>query len=760
MHRCLKKAKRYLSFILSFLLLAQSIGGNAVTAKAAEPDKTNIQVNVADNQGNAMSGIEAELIDVSASNDVVATLTSGTDGAMKYSVSGLQNGDYRLKIPFRGEYMCNPNAGYLIKVADGQIISVDSKAYDGEVLEFVLTSIDGGETDTSQPDEKTLIINVTDTDGKPFNEKIFVVVDSEFPTQEGMKKQPENGVLKVTVDSNVKSGEIRVASALSEQYKITPEKITFTSENKVFKTVNDEKYNGTEIFAIRVEKDNTSSENKGEITAMLLDKESLPSDGGEVTLQIAGKKLQSNVAVEVYHTTSSEKLSAVNVLNTDTLQKFTIQVPENTSTESKNYMVSCRIKDDLLSTQVVDFTVAGKKMEESEDVTSDAVVETVEVTPDSVTEAGGKVSLKITGTGLTANNWGVSAKAYIAGTDVSMADRFKVEITDKTENGATVVIPANSMRNDIEYRITVGGLKGGSVQNQASAAVFQNAKGASVQVNPKLVEMTDNFTIIATMEQDVKFGLDDMEALKKKIYIADFGSAGSNRLNLTANDQVSIEGNQITIAFEETPEIKSNSSLYVEEGAFKTMDGVNVKAFSWLIVSKSMITEIVLEDSILEHAGGAVEGVLKGVRLDEAPVITAKIMKAGSVQATDIPVTIGTGAEPSIYFELPENNTERTESYIINLTMGDTPVYVEEVVSVLAEGASDTEQTLAALTISGNNKIYTNENSTEITVKVSKQVGELKTRLNLYGTNLNSKWTEVRAIDQNGIVWPVYHIPE
>ena len=92
--------------------------------------------------------------------------------------------------------------------------------------------------------------------------------------------------------------------------------------------------------------------------------------------------------------------------------------------------------------------------------------------------------------------------------------------------------------------------------------------------------------------------------------------------------------------------------------------------------------------------------------------------------------------------------------------MGNTPVYVEEVVSVLPEGESDTTQTLSAMTISGNNKTYTNDNSTEIVVKVSPQVGELKTRLNLYGTNLDSTKTEVRAIDQNGVYWKVTHIPE
>jgi hypothetical protein len=252
--------------------------------------------------------------------------------------------------------------------------------------------------------------------------------------------------------------------------------------------------------------------------------------------------------------------------------------------------------------------------------------------------------------------------------------------------------------------------------------------------------------------------MDDIEVVKSKIYIADYN--GSNKVNLTANDIGTAEDDKVTIEFEKMPNLRSTSSLYVEEGAFRTESGVNVKTFSWMIVSKPMITGIELQDAIFEHTGGVVNGVLKGVRLSEAPAITAEIFKAGSAGVTNIPVSIGSGNTPSITFEVPQNNTERTESYIINLTMGNTPIYVEEVVSVLPKGESDSTQTLSAMTISGNNKTFTNENSTEIIVKVSPQVGELKTRLNLYGTNLDSKKTEVRAVDQNGVLWPVTHIPE
>ena len=64
------------------------------------------------------------------------------------------------------------------------------------------------------------------------------------------------------------------------------------------------------------------------------------------------------------------------------------------------------------------------------------------------------------------------------------------------------------------------------------------------------------------------------------------------------------------------------------------------------------------------------------------------------------------------------------------------------------------------MTITGNNKDNTGDFNKHITVKVSPQVGELKTVLRLYGTNLDSKIVKVRAIDENGIIFPVYDIPE
>lgn len=690
-------------------------------------DDSKIQVKVADKSGKAVSGVKFELVDTSASDEHIADITSDAQGNLDYSVENLQNGTYRLKMPFTGEYTCSPSKGYLYLVTDGKIAQIDSKDFNGtENIQFTLTKIGGTtEPDTPQTNAKTLLINVVDKDGKPFDKCGFAIKDLAFPDAAGVTKYPSNGILKVTVDAYCENGEVQIASASSGKYTIEPEKISFTAKNGAFTTVNGQAYDGTQTFTV------------------------------------AGTKLMSNLNVSVTGVTESAQIQPLKEIDTDMLQQYTVHFPANDSKEAKEYMIVAAIKGDLLSAQNATVTVSGKEETDNPgEITGNAKITSAKVTPEQVDNYGGTVKLEVTGTELTDNNWGVEAKAYLAGMDVAM-DKFKIEVTDITATGATLKIPENTMKNALEYRIVAGARTKDGIAEQAIVKVLQDAKGDSVKIYPELVEMVDDYTINITMEQNVTLGMDgDAAALRKRFFIADYGNENSNRIELTDEDEITVENNIVSITFKESPELKTTSQLYVKNGALRSTEGVNVSAFSWLITSKPRVTAIVLEKDILDSKGGTVKGYLKGVRLNEINDIEGKILMAGSSVAMDIPVTIGSGERPEITFDLPENTSKLTKSYSISLTLGGIPVYVSSVVSVLPDGATDKDQTLSALTITGNNKTYTNEDSTEIVVKVSQQEGELKTRLNLYGTNLDSTKTEVRAIDQNGVIWPVHHIPE
>ena len=179
--------------------------------------------------------------------------------------------------------------------------------------------------------------------------------------------------------------------------------------------------------------------------------------------------------------------------------------------------------------------------------------------------------------------------------------------------------------------------------------------------------------------------------------------------------------------------------------------------------------QINFEKDVFDYKGGTVVAKLSGVRLEELEEgsIEATITNPGTLKTTDIPVKESYGAEPTVEFTVPENTTDATQSYLLSLKVNGENVYEVDgsnlarraIVSVLPKGAKESDQTLSSMTITGNNKLDVGD-PTKITVTVEKQVGSLKTVLRLSGTNLDSTKTEVRAIDENGIIWPVYHIPE
>ena len=133
----------------------------------------------------------------------------------------------------------------------------------------------------------------------------------------------------------------------------------------------------------------------------------------------------------------------------------------------------------------------------------------------------------------------------------------------------------------------------------------------------------------------------------------------------------------------------------------------------------------------------------------------------------DFPITVKNGEQPTVTFPVPKNETDRTQSYLLSLELNKSPVYESTgsnkakraIVSVLPKGIDDGMPTLGGMTITGNNKVE-GGSLTDIEVMVSQHEGELKVELKLAGTNLDSTKTEVRAIDENGVIWPISHVPE
>lgn len=84
--------------------------------------------------------------------------------------------------------------------------------------------------------------------------------------------------------------------------------------------------------------------------------------------------------------------------------------------------------------------------------TEDAEVTSIDATPKEISYKGGEVTLKVNGINLTEDNWGVQAKAYIVGTDIDKTPA--VEVKKVTESSATLVVPMNTVANDLEFLST------------------------------------------------------------------------------------------------------------------------------------------------------------------------------------------------------------------------------------------------------------------------------------------------------------------
>ena len=405
----------------------------------------------------------------------------------------------------------------------------------------------------------------------------------------------------------------------------------------------------------------------------------------------------------------------------------------------------------------------------------------MQATPDKVSAGGGTVTLNVTGDNLTADNWGVKVDRYISTTqNPASSIAGTATVTQMTENSATIDISANGMKNDVDFVFSVGPKSGNTITAQKSVIVTQEGKDYdTVILNQADVVLADSNTVIATFKEEI-FAAKEGEDLKKLIYITDYDKVSGTQVSyrLSEKDVVTVGDCAVQIKFENAIELTSQAYLHIKEGALKAKvrdkDNQLVERIATeinqLVSSTPRVTSIELDKDILDSHGGKVTARLEGYKVDEIEdkYIESAVFYAGETESTDIKISmLRDNGVPVLEFEIPSNDTDKTESYWLSVKVKGTQVYEgasmnraqRAAISVLPEGKTIKDPTLSMLTITGNNKPETG-NIKDISVEVSQNVGELKTALRLYGTNLNSKLTKVRAIDENGIIWPVYDIPE
>lgn len=762
---------------------------DAIAAGKPAVDDSVIKAKVVDEQGKPLNGIDFELFEELEGSEINIP-ASDSNGETEYSVKDAQDGEYTLTIHTTSEYTFDPIKGYTYYVTDGKVtkVTVDGKDYNEEIPTFTAKKIGGGgETDPEKPEvnKKSLKIKVVDELGMPVTDDKckFVSVDPLYPKAEVALETEGNGVFTATLaDEGQVAAIIRLKESSKDSYEVTSavKELNLTLSKGEIQTVNGEAYDGKKEYTFTVKKiGGEVEEEKGKITNAILAPEEFTADGGEATLLVLGEKLDKHLSVVVKLGGQVTDIQAEKSMDsTDTKHSYAIKFPANETTQTKYYSVQCIVGASALENKYIPVTVAGKEEggEGPTDPEAEAKITKITATPDSLPSKGGSVKLSVEGENLTADNWTAKAVGVLEGTDAS---KGTVDAVDVTADGAIFNFGRNMIStNRIQWTIQAGPIVEGEMLPQKEIVIYQDKNIKVETVDIVEASQPNGQTIIAKFEKDVKVAELGAEELGKLIHIngvveIDGQPAENSVYYLQKEDVVTAKGDTVTIKLNHILKLSAGAaSIYFEQGSLKTTDGVTLKEVHWSVTSNPSIYSIDYEKDVFDYNGGTAVATLTGVRLAEVDLKDPKRLKATILdpqtsEEINLPLTIKNGTEPTITFTVPKNETDKTQTYLLSLELDGTPVYEgtgsnkakRAIVSVLPKDADSKAPILGALTITGNGKVE-GSTLTDLAVDVEKGLGQLKVELKLAGANFDSTKTEVRAIDENGVIWPVSHVPE
>ena len=759
---------------------------DAIAAGKPAVDDSVIKAKVVDEQGKPLNGIDFELFEELEGSEINIP-ASDSNGETEYSVKDAQDGEYTLTIHTTSEYTFDPIKGYTYYVTDGKVtkVTVDGKDYNEEIPTFTAKKIGGGgETDPEKPEvnKKSLKIKVVDEVGMLVtdNKCKFVSVDPLYPEAEVTLETEGNGVFTAKFnDLSQVEAVVRLGKKSKDSYEVTSavKELTLTLSKGEIQTVNGEAYDGKKEYTFRVRKLG-GAEEEGKITNVSVVPNVFTAKGGEAKLIVTGEKLDKLLKVEV---TLGGKDAGIDihkaVESTDTNHVYTFDLPANDTTQTKYYLVKCSVGTPSGTSHSV-VEVAGKEEggEGPTDPEAEAKITKITATPDSLPSKGGSVKLSVEGENLTADNWTAKAVGVLEGTDAS---KGTVDAVDVTADGAIFNFGRNMIStNRIQWTIQAGPIVEGEMQPQKEIVIYQDKNIKVETVDILEASQPNGQTIIVKFEKDVKVAELEAEELGKLIHVdrvaeIDGRPAEKSDYYLQEEDVVTADGNIVTIKLSHTLRLSAGASrIYFDQGALKTLEGVTVKEVVWAVTSNPSIYSIDYEKDVFDYNGGIAVATLTGVRLDEIDLkdpnrLEASILDPQTSEEINIPLNITNGASPTITFTVPKNETDKIQTYLLRLELDGTPVYEgtgsnkakRAIVSVLPKDVDSEAPILGALTITGNGKME-GSTLTDLTVDVEKGLGQLKVELKLAGANFDSTKTEVRAIDENGVIWPVSHVPE
>ena len=359
--------------------------------------------------------------------------------------------------------------------------------------------------------------------------------------------------------------------------------------------------------------------------------------------------------------------------------------------------------------------------------------------------------------------------------------QFDIAASDTSSAEIHFIFPGNDLEKKRECKVTVLCAKDGVADR--TRVFTMDAKPESTE-NKFSMEVDDWKALMASdglvdiridKPEDASLNFDPADAADYIFFAGSNSEPYTDKVELTDADKVSMAGNVITVDLADKT-TRLPAYVVLKTGALKRGDGKILGRNSFgtyhyaYIIPGAHIERMSFSDITLPAEGGTVSVTIAGSNLDDSnpEAMWVKVFKdnerdtAGSVQASDIQISED-GSEASFSFPIPANTTDRTVSYrFIPVVNGTNAVstYIKgyDIVSVLPEGASPEDVTLSSVEMQGS---YDMDDALDV-FKTSTSSEQFTTKVDavIRGTNLSSKKTVVKAVDENGVEWPMLPVFE
>lgn len=435
----------------------------------------------------------------------------------------------------------------------------------------------------------------------------------------------------------------------------------------------------------------------------------------------------------------------------------TITFPENKTASPVVYKVTFNAtgsSTDFQDNPVATFTqAAGEAI--------NAKIEDISATNDQLPLAGGDTTVTIKGTDL--NKVDLVTKLFKVEDgvekEVTLGDYMTGSFSGRGEvQSASFTFPKVDKDTHFVFKASVDGT------TFVEKAIYQTSEGSNRPTEslvPKKVFTISDHSLVVDFHEPVEEARSN--AIMKNVHIL----AGSDTLNLSADDKVTFDGTTLRIDFK-NPIFKGAKTykLVVDARTFKLNNDAENKPFEQIIKKDAPYIEdaTFVQGYKLESEGGKVVLKLTGYNLPDD--LKVKILENNKEKTTlkVTPEIKGDANERTFTFTAPANTTDRVQSYSILVSTDGVQYssgvsnmqnrFRRMVVSVLPKDLKADAPQIDFMQIQS----YGNADNGD-TTHTNLPTGQesKKTLVWIYGANLNADHTRLRLKDKNGVYWsPIY----